>query len=117
MSFWGHHLILDCAGCNNNIKNKEQITLFVQDLITKINMTAVGDPVIEHLLTGEINQGYSVMQLITTSNITAHFVEQDHSAYIDVFSCKQFDIELAKSVVSTHFEPCTIKQTFLRRQA
>jgi S-adenosylmethionine/arginine decarboxylase-like enzyme len=117
MSFWGHHLILDCAGCNNKIKSKDQIKLFLTDLITTIDMTAVGDPVIEHLLTGEINQGFSVLQLISTSNITAHFVEHDHSAYIDVFSCKPFDIELAKSVVAKHFEPYTVKQTFLRRQA
>jgi S-adenosylmethionine/arginine decarboxylase-like enzyme len=117
MSFWGHHLILDCAGCNNNIKSKDQIKLFLTDLISKIDMTAVGDPVIEHLLTGEINQGFSVLQLITTSNITAHFVEHDNSAYIDVFSCKPFDIDLAQSVVTAHFDPTTVKQTFLRRQA
>ena len=35
--------------------------------------------------------GYSVMQLIETSCITAHFSEQTDCCYIDVFSCKDFD--------------------------
>ena len=117
MSFWGHHLILDCAGCNNNIKSKDQIKIFLTNLITAIDMQAVGEPIVEHLLTGEINQGYSVMQLIATSNITAHFVEHDNSAYIDVFSCKEFDVNSAKSVIVKHFEPKTIKETLLKRQA
>ena len=117
MKYWGHHLLLDCAGCNNSIKDKELIKQFVADLVTTIDMTAIGEPIIELLLPGEANQGHSLMQLIATSNITAHFVDCDNTAYIDIFSCKQFDLELAKSVVSKYFNPRLIKETFIERQA
>jgi len=117
MKHWGYHLLLDCAGCNDSIKDKELITQFVKDLVTTIDMTAIGDPIIELLLPGELNQGYSLMQLISTSNITAHFVDHDNTAYIDIFSCKEFDVELAKSIIIKYFNPNSVKETFIKRQA
>jgi S-adenosylmethionine/arginine decarboxylase-like enzyme len=117
MTYWGYHLLLDCAGCNDSIKDKELIKQFVKELVATIEMTAIGDPIIELLLPGELNQGYSLMQLIATSNITAHFVDHDNTAYIDIFSCKEFSLELAKSIVLKYFNPNSVKETFIKRQA
>jgi S-adenosylmethionine/arginine decarboxylase-like enzyme len=114
---WGYHLLLDCAGCNNRITDKEHIKNFVSELVTKIDMIAVGDPVIEFLLPGEPNQGYSLMQLIVTSNITAHFIDSNNTAYIDIFSCKDYNQDIAKSIVMDYFNPTSIKETFIQRQA
>ena len=116
-TFWGYHLILDCAGCNDNIKDKNIIHTFVGELVKRIDMIAVGDPIIEYLLPGDVNCGYSVMQLITTSNICIHFVEQNNSAYFDVFSCKEFNTETVKETVKEYFSATSIKETFLTRQA
>lgn len=80
-------------------------------------MTAHGEPVIEYLLEGDPKQGYSLMQLITTSNICGHFMELDGTAYFDVFSCKKFDIEIVKQVVQHYFDPKKIRVNFLTRQA
>jgi S-adenosylmethionine decarboxylase len=93
--YWGYHLMLDCSRCNENIKDRDQIYLFVKELVAAIDMVAHGEPIIEYLLPGDPKQGYSLMQLITTSNICAHFVEPDMTAYIDIFSCKEFDREIA----------------------
>ena len=116
MKYWGYHLLLDCAGCSN-ITDKTHIQNFVNALVKQIHMIPVGDTIIELLLPGESNQGYSVMQLITTSNITAHFVDNNNTAYIDVFSCKDFDFEIVKSVVNQYFKPSKIKETFIHRNA
>ena len=116
MKFWGYHLILDCAGCRN-IRDRSQIYTFVKDLVERIDMVAVGEPIIEYCLPGEDNCGYSLMQMITTSNICAHFVEEDNTAYFDVFSCKEFDIQIVKDTVEQYFECSSIKVTFLTRQA
>ena len=96
--YWGYHLMLDCSGCTG-IDDRENIYNFIKDLVPRIDMLAHGDPIIEHLLPGDPKQGYSLMQLITTSNICAHFMELDGTAYFDIFSCKQFDLELAQDVV------------------
>jgi S-adenosylmethionine/arginine decarboxylase-like enzyme len=114
--YWGYHLMLDCSGCTN-IDNKENIYNFIKDLVPRIDMLAHGEPIIEHLLPGDPKQGYSLMQLITTSNICAHFMELDGTAYFDIFSCKQFDIELAKTVVTEYFHPAKMRVNFVTRHA
>ena len=116
MKSWGYHLILDCSGCQD-INDKDQIYKFVKDLITQIDMIAHGEPVIEYLLSGEPNQGYSLMQLITTSNICGHFMELDGTAYFDVFSCKEFDPATVEKVVKHYFNPKKIKSKLIKRQA
>ena len=114
---WGFHLLLDCAGCNSRIRDKESIKQFVFKLVDKIEMKAVGQPILEYLTPTKENTGYSLMQMIETSNITAHFVESNNTAYIDVFSCKEFDPEVAKQVVQEFFEPTKVATNFLTRHA
>jgi S-adenosylmethionine decarboxylase len=118
MSHWGYQLLLDCSGCNiENISSKENIYKFIKDLVPRIGMIAYGEPIIEHLLPGDPKQGYSLMQLITTSNICGHFMELDGTAYFDIFSCKEFDLELAQNVVKQYFKPKKIRVNFLTRDA
>jgi S-adenosylmethionine/arginine decarboxylase-like enzyme len=108
--------MLDCSGCEQ-IHCKDNIYNFVKDLVDKIDMIAHGEPVIEYLLPGDPKQGYSLMQLITTSNICGHFMELDGTAYFDIFSCKKFDLLTAQNVVTKYFNPKKIRVNFITRQA
>lgn len=117
MKYFGYHLLLDCAGCNSNIASKDQIYNFVKELVQRIDMNAHGEPIIEYLLPGDPKQGYSLMQLITTSNICGHFMELDGTAYFDIFSCKDFDINAAQEVVKEYFAPAKMRVNFLTRHA
>ena len=116
-SYWGYHLMLDCSGCNANISDRIAIYTFIKDLVERIDMVAFGEPIIEHLLPGDPKQGYSLMQLITTSNICAHFMDLDGTAYFDVFSCKEYDIETVKEIVAEYFEPTKMRANFITRHA
>jgi S-adenosylmethionine/arginine decarboxylase-like enzyme len=109
--------MLDCSGCNTSIASRDDIYNFTKDLVNRIDMTAHGEPIIEYLLSGDPKQGFSMLQLITTSNISGHFMELDGTAYIDVFSCKTFDIEVAKSVVQEYFSPAKMRVNFITRNA
>lgn len=81
-------------------------------------MRAFGEPVCEHFATHDPDAaGYSLVQLIETSSITGHFVDRNGDAYIDVFSCKPFDVETARAVVREYFRPAAIRVTYLTRQA
>ena len=115
--YWGYHLMLDCAGCNDNIKDRDQIYAFVKDLVQRIDMIAHGEPIIEFMLPGDPKQGYSLMQLIETSNICAHFIDPDNTAYLDVFSCKEYDIEVVKNIVQEYFAPTKVRVNFVTRNA
>lgn len=116
MSYFGYHLMMDCSGCKD-INSRENIYNFNKELVQRINMNAHGEPIIEYLLPGDPKQGYSLLQLITTSNISGHFMELDGTAYIDIFSCKIFDIESARAVVDEYFKPKRIRINFITRQA
>lgn len=118
MKPWGKHLILDCAGCDFFLINDTtNIREFIKELVKRIGMIAHGEPQIEFLLPGTDNEGYSVLQMITTSNITIHFVNKTKEAYIDVFSCKDFDTIVVEETVKEYFEPTLIQSTILNRQA
>lgn len=118
MSHWGYHLMLDCSGCDiPSISDRDNIYKFIKDIVPRIGMNAHGEPIIEHLLPGDPKQGYSVMQLITTSNICVHFMELDGTAYFDIFSCREFDLQLAQDIVKEYFKPSRIRVNFLTRDA
>lgn len=117
-AYWGYHLMLDCSGCNlEEISSRDNIYKFTKDLVKRIDMVAHGEPIIEHLLPGDPKQGYSMMQLITTSNICAHFMELDGTAYFDIFSCKEFEAETAKKIVEEYFHPTKMRVNFITRHA
>ena len=91
---------------------------WVRTLVDRIGMRAHGDPVCEHFAAHDPEAaGYSLVQLIETSSITGHFVDRNGDAYIDVFSCKPFDLETVRSVVHDYFRPAAIRVTYLTRQA
>jgi S-adenosylmethionine/arginine decarboxylase-like enzyme len=116
--FFGFHLMIDAAGCNiEKISSKEHIITFVKDLVYLIDMVAAGEPIIEYLCEGDPKVGYSMVQLITTSNITAHFMEETGQVYFDCFSCKAFDTKIVERVFNQYFEPTRTRINFLTRDA
>ena len=110
--------MLDCSGCDQKkIKDKNHIWVFVKTLIKRVGMKAHGNMMIENLLQGTDNEGYSVLQMIVTSNITCHFVNKTGAAYIDLFSCKEFEAEIVIATVKEFFSPTAMKLNFVERQA
>lgn len=116
---WGYHLILDCKACDiPTISSYEQLDKFTRELVSAIGMKAYGDPLLKHF--AEHNPeaaGYSLLQFIETSSITGHFVEKNGDAYLDIFSCKPYEVETALKVVQEHLNPKNIKKTYLIRKA
>ena len=115
--YWGYHLILDCSNCDKAaITSEKELRAFIKTLVDTIDMKAYGDLTITWFGSGKTT-GYSLVQLIETSSITGHFVDETGEAYIDIFSCQFFDTELAKKVVRDFFKPKKIKTVYLTRQA
>jgi len=117
--YWGYHLTLDCrAGRKEWVTDADNIYTFVRSLVEAIDMIAYGEPILEHFATHDPDKaGYSLIQLIETSNISAHFVDKNGNFYLDVFSCKHFEPADVIEVVNAFFEPEKIKSNFLVRDA
>jgi len=118
-TYWGYHLMLDCAACDHDkITDGANITAFTKELVKRIDMVAYGEPVVAHFATHDLSKsGISFCQMIETSNITGHFVDADGNFYIDVFSCKPYSIDVVVDTFREYFDPTSIRQNFLTRQA
>ena len=116
-SAWGFHLIVNAGGCDPKaLRSKSVITAFAKQLVKEIDMVAYGPPRV--VMFGEGNtRGYTLVQLIRTSNITAHFVEETNDIYIDIFSCKKFDVDDALRLFNKTFTPTNIEVISMPRQA
>ena len=114
---WGQHLILDFAGCpREQLISKDNLYRWVNELIEAIDMKAFGEPIIEHFATHSHDAaGFTLMQMIETSNICAHFAENLGQVYIDIFSCKAFNNELAQAVCAKYFSPSHMERHTIQR--
>jgi S-adenosylmethionine decarboxylase len=114
---WGQHLILDLAGCPRDLLvDANHLRTWVADLVESIKMKAYGEPQLEHFATHSFDAaGYTLLQLIETSNISAHFAENLGQVYIDIFSCKRFDNDLAVEVCRKYFKPEIVEEHRIER--
>ena len=114
---WGYHLMLDCSKClSPTIRCSSNINKFAKTLVKKIDMVPYGEPQVVHFGSGD-KSGFTLVQLIETSNITAHFCEETNDMYLDVFSCKPFSPAVVEEVVNEHFKPLLKNRMFVTRQA
>jgi len=116
---WGKHLIVDMSeGDPGRVRSAEHIRRFVEVLVDAIGMTAYGPPVLQHFAEHVPEAaGHSLVQFIETSAITGHFCDRTGDAYIDIFSCKDFDTAVALEVIKRAFEPQHLRFMTLARQA
>ena len=114
---WGLHLTIDGSNCNPKaIRSRSTIEKFTKELVQKIDMKAFGEPQI--VMFGEGNKkGFTLVQLIETSNICAHFCEENNSMYFDLFSCKYFSKEAVEKIVHCYFQPTAMNTVVRKRDA
>lgn len=92
---WGVSSSIDIYDCDSDtIRNAGKIRQFVAELCELIEMKRFGDTIVVHFGEDERVSGYSMIQLIETSLISAHFANQSNTTYLDVFSCKAYDTEV-----------------------
>jgi len=116
---WGKHYLVDCAGCNiPQITDEKNIRKFLQELVKRIDMKAYGQPVLAHFATHDPSKGgWTACQMIETSLIDGHFVDETGEAYISVHSCKDFSNEIVKNTIQEFFTPFSIKDHTVLRAA
>ena len=100
---WGMLAAIDLHGCDRErLADPDTIRAFVPVVIEAIGMKAHGPTLLERFGEGDL-EGWSAMQFIETSSLTIHADEFSGRCYVDVFSCKAFDPELAAGIAVRYF--------------
>lgn len=106
------------GGKRDVVRSREALREFAETLVKLIHMKVHGEPILEYFAEQFPEAaGYTLVQLIETSAITGHFCDKSGDAYIDVFSCKEFDNDTVIDLVQSTFQPVRINMTVLIRQA
>lgn len=101
---WGLSTAIDIYGCDPEaIRSEGLITQFARQLCDLIGMKPFGEPRVVRFGSEPRVYGYSMVQLIETSLISAHFAEDSNAVYLDVFSCKWYDAELSAAFAKEFF--------------
>ena len=101
---WGLEVSLDIHGCNGKIDNAEAVKNYVVELCELIKMKRYGPCLVERFgAPGTDLEGLSMFQFIETSCISGHFSPSTNSAYINVFSCADFDPDVVKKFTEKYY--------------
>ena len=119
---FGTHLILDADDCQGKINDRKHIQSFINTLVEEMGMKKVGETIFEYFEDNDYNRerdivGYSVVQIISLSNITIHINEISKTVYLDVFTCGDFDDTKIGLIFSDYFQAQKIKKRILTRDA
>ena len=94
LKVWGKELTID-AQCDSKLVNDPNVLrAFLKEIVIRIDMKAYKEPQIELFGEGAL-YGFSALQWIHTSNIVIHTC-LDGQCYLNIFSCKTFDVDIVK---------------------
>jgi S-adenosylmethionine/arginine decarboxylase-like enzyme len=103
-SAWGISTSIDIYNCNpETIRNADLIKRFVIELCDLIEMKRFQDTLVVNFGEDERVAGFSMVQLIETSLISAHFANLSNTTYLDVFSCKPYDPQIVENFAMEFF--------------
>lgn len=122
MKPYGKELILDMHDCDPMFFNRDNIDVFFEDLCQQIKMHRCQrfwwddqDTPEEEKQTSPHTTGTSAVQFILTSNITIHTLDILKHVYLNIFSCKDFDAEVAVQVALKYFKGFVISKHVITR--
>jgi S-adenosylmethionine/arginine decarboxylase-like enzyme len=102
---WGIASSIDIYNCDpDTIRDAGAIRRFVVELCDLIEMKRFGETQVVHFGEDERVAGFSMVQLIETSLISAHFANLTNTVYLDVFSCKPYDSEIVRKFAQNYFQ-------------
>ncbi len=102
---FGPHLTIDASGCDR-AKLVDQLALYrlLNELPAKIGMTKMTLPyVVEWLDKWAATPGFSGFVMLAESHISVHTFPDSDYVFIDIFSCRDFEVEKAKKLLMKAF--------------
>ncbi|MES2224290.1 MAG: S-adenosylmethionine decarboxylase [Patescibacteria group bacterium] len=105
MNHWGKSISIDLYECNPTyIRSEKKIKQFVSELANLLNVKLFGECTVVHFGERDEIAGYSMTQLIETSLFSGHFANKTNTAYLDIFSCSNYDEDAAVNFSKEFFQ-------------
>jgi S-adenosylmethionine/arginine decarboxylase-like enzyme len=119
---YGFELIIDLHDCDVSTFNRKSLDAYFAKLCKAIKMKKceryfwddVGLPE-EEKQTSPHTKGSSAVQFILTSSIVIHTLDLLEAAYVNIFSCKKFDKEMAIKITKEWFGAKEAMTHFIER--
>ena len=122
MDSYGKEVIIDLYDCDISRFTREDITKYLEDLCDLIDMVRCElywwdyeDEEKEYNEAPDHMKGTSAVQFITTSSIVIHTLEVLRKVFLNVYTCKDFDPEMAVEFSKAFFRGKVRKSTVLER--
>lgn len=112
---FGKELILDLYDCDPKVLRSKKKILEYSNKICKLIKVKKHKKAIIERFGKDLAFGFSLVQLIESSLISAHFSEKLNRAYINIFSCKSFNGKKAKDFTKKFFKAKKVKSKILLR--
>ncbi len=113
---YGLELLLDLKGCDLSDLSRERLTDYFVRLCELIQMTRHGEPLFWEDHSGLPHlQGISAVQFIETSNVVCHALPLLQAVYLNIFSCREFEIEDAKRFSAEFWGAASVVSTVVTR--
>lgn len=111
------HLVLDVLDVKNHtLKCKLCLKSFLVDSVEMMGMSAMMDP---HIISFDNvvpdQTGYSGFVVIAESHLSFHTYPENNLIYIDLFSCREFDVEKLITYVKMAFNSTNVRIQVIRR--
>lgn len=107
---YGMELVMDLHDCDHTLFTRIDVTQYIKELCDKIEMEREDlhfwdyEKWPEHKAAAPSHlKGLTAVQFIKTSNITIHTLDDLHNIYINIFSCREFNIGEAVSFTVEFF--------------
>ena len=114
---WGLLASIDLHDCDPDlIRDADAIKRFVVELCERIDMKRFGECQVVNFGEDEQVAGFSMVQLIETSCISAHFANETNTTYLDIFSCKYYNPYEASEFAKEFFAAKDYNMTYLLRK-
>lgn len=107
--YWGYHLMVSATGLNKYlVREQDHIKEFFSSVVDGIKMNPMMEPMTKYCSTGDPKKsGVTAFIIIETSNLCAHFLDDDNNGsggvMFDVFSCLEFDKDIPIKMLEEWF--------------
>ncbi len=110
----GLHLVIDMYRCREDrLRDRNLISQVLLELPDLLRLTRLSEPFVEEYYNP--TSGISGFVIIGESHISIHTFIEDKLATVEIYACKQFNIDDAIQYLTSKFNPEKIQKHIIKR--